>query len=217
SIGSSVPIFEGFQRVNQVRANKFLLLADQSNAERIKSDLVLSVVTTYLEALTNQDLLEAGKQQLALSTSQLEVEQINVNVGNRTLADLSQAQSLVAADELNVTSAQNAYDLSMLNLKQLMEIDPSVSIELEKPPLPDFESKVTAYSAQDVYSQAKVNFPEIRQAAYNADAAKTNIEVLKGGLYPSLSLRGGLSTGYSSASYDPFTNMETSFGTQLGD
>src|SRR5690606_21918110 len=97
------------------------------------------------------------------------------------------------------------------------EIDPSVSIELEKPPLPDFESKVTAYSAQDVYSQAKVNFSEIRQAAYNADAAKTNIEVLKGGLYPSLSLRGGLSTGYSSASYDPFTNMETSFGTQLGD
>lgn len=217
SIGSSVPIFEGFQRVNQVRANKFLLLADQSNAERIKSDLVLSVVTTYLEALTNQDLLVAGRQQLALSTSQLEVEQINVDVGNRTLADLSQAQSLVAADELNVTSAQNAYDLSMLNLKQLMEIDPSVSIELEKPPLPDFESKVTAYSAQDVYSQAKVNFSEIRQAAYNADAAKTNIEVLKGGLYPSLSLRGGLSTGYSSASYDPFTNMETSFGTQLGD
>src|SRR5690606_37622469 len=134
SIGSSVPLFAGFQRVNQVRANKFLLLADQSNAERIKSDLVLSVVTTYLEALTNQDLLEAGKQQLALSTSQLEVEQINVNVGNRTLADLSQAQSLVAADELNVTSAQNAYDLSLLNLKQLMEIHPSVSIELEKPP-----------------------------------------------------------------------------------
>lgn len=217
SIGSSVPLFAGFQRVNQVRANKFLLLADQSNAERIKSDLVLSVVTTYLEALTNQDLLEAGKQQLALSTSQLEVEQINVNVGNRTLADLSQAQSLVAADELNVTSAQNAYDLSLLNLKQLMEIDPSASIQLEKPPLPEFESKVTAYSAQDVYSQARVDFPEIRQATYNAEAAKTNIEVLKGGMYPSLSLRGGLSTGYSSASYDPFTNVETSFSTQLGD
>src|SRR5690606_28520989 len=219
SIGSSVPLFAGFQRVNQVRANKFLLLADQSNAERIKSDLVLSVVTTYLEALTNQDLLEAGKQQLALSTSQLEVEQINVDVGNRTLADLSQAQSLVAADELNVTSAQNAYDLSILNLKQLMEMDPSVAIELEKPPLPEFESQVqvTAYSAEDVYNQAKGNFPEIRQASYNAEAAKTNIEVLKGGLYPSLSLRGGISTGYSSASYDPFTNLKTNFNTQLGD
>ena len=217
NLNASVPIFQGFQRVNQVAANKYLLLADQSNVERIKSDLILSVVTTYLEALTNQDLLLAGQQQLALSQSQLEVEQINFDVGNKTLADLSQAKSQVATDELNVTSAQNAFDLSILNLKQLMEMDPTASITLEKPPLPEFSSIVTAYSAEDVYSQAKKNYPEIKQAEYNSQVAKSNIDIVKGGFYPQLSLGGGLGTGYSSASYDPITMKETSFNSQLSD
>src|SRR5690554_3276006 len=84
SLNASASVFQGFARTNQVSANKYLLLADQSNIEKIKSDLVLSVVTNYLEALTNQDLLAAGEQQLALSQSQLEVEQINYDVGNKT-------------------------------------------------------------------------------------------------------------------------------------
>src|SRR5690606_3557742 len=132
-VSADLPIFQGFQRINQIRANKAQLSADQSNVEKAKNDLVLSVATTYLEALTNQDLLVAAEQQLKLSQQQLEVAQANYEVGNNTLADLSQAKSQVATDELNVTSAQNAYDLSMLNLKQLMEMDPAEDILLEKP------------------------------------------------------------------------------------
>jgi len=217
NLNASAPIFQGFQRVNQVAVNKYLLLADQSNIERIKSDLVLAVVTTYLEALTNQDLLSAGEQQLALSQSQLDVEQINFEVGNKTLADLSQAKSQVAIDELNVTSAQNAYELSILNLKQLMEMDPSVVINLEKPVLPESSTITTVYSADEVFSQAKRDYPEIRQAAYNSQAAKSNIDIVKGGFYPQLSVGGGIGTGYSSASIDPLTMKETTFRRQLDD
>ena len=50
NVNTSVPVFQGFQRVNQVAQNKYLLLANQSNIERIKNDLILSVVVTYLEA-----------------------------------------------------------------------------------------------------------------------------------------------------------------------
>lgn len=211
SLNASAAVFQGFSRINQVSANKYLLLADQSNIEKIKSDLVLSVVTTYLEALTNQDLLAAGKQQLALSQSQLEVEQINYDVGNKTLADLSQAKSLVAADELSVTSAENAYDLSILNLKQLMEMDPSNPIVLETPALPEPTVNVTVYSAAELFAQIKETYPEIKQAEYNSQAAKTNIAIAKAGYYPELSLRGSVGTGYSSA------QQSSDFNQQLND
>ncbi|TCK79519.1 TolC family protein, partial [Albibacterium bauzanense] len=210
SLNASAAVFQGFSRINQVSANKYLLLADQSNIEKIKSDLVLSVVTTYLEALTNQDLLAAGKQQLALSQSQLEVEQINYDVGNKTLADLSQAKSLVAADELNVTSAENAYDLSILNLKQLMEMDPSNPIVLETPALQDPSVNITVYSAAELFEQIKETYPEIKQAAYNSQAAKTNIAIAKAGYYPELSLRGSAGTGYSSAQQTSDFNQQLS-------
>lgn len=217
SVNASVPIFQGFQRVNEVAANKYLLLADQSNTERIKNDLVLAVVTTYLEALTNQDLLTAGKQQLALSQEQLKAEEINFEVGNRTLADLSQAKSQVATDELNVTSAQNAYDVSILDLKQLMELDPSTEIVLEQPPLPEFENITTAYAADEVYLEAKSIYPEIKQAGYNTLAAEKNIDIVRGGYYPTLSLSGGLGSGYSSADKDYTTGEERPFHQQIDD
>lgn len=217
TLATSVPIFQGFQRVHQVSANKYLLLADQSNIERVKSDLILAVVTTYLEALTNQDIFLAAQQQLSLSRSQLDVEQINFEVGNKTLADISQSRSQVAADELNVTSAQNAYELSILNLKQLMEMDPSIEIVLEKPPIPDYSNESAKYAAQELYLEARKTYPEIQQAAYNSLVAKTNIDIMKSALYPQLSLSGRIGTGYSSASLYPGTRDRIIFRDQLDD
>src|SRR5690606_34034531 len=129
-LSSSVDLFQGFQKVNQVKANKYLLMANQSNVERSKNDLMLSVITTYLEALTNLDMYQASLQQMELSKEQLRVMNINVEAGNNTMADLSQAQTQLANDELNMTSANNAYELSLLNLKQQMEMDPATQIEL---------------------------------------------------------------------------------------
>lgn len=212
---SSLMIFQGFQRINQVLANKYLLLANQSNYEKAKNDLELAVVTTYLEALTNQDLALASLEQLKLSKQQLEVEQINFDVGNKTLADLAQAKSQVAIDESNVTSTQNAFDLSILNLKQLMEMDPSVSIVLEKPILSDPSNIESSYSASEVFNYAVESFPEIQSAQYNSEAARKNVDIFKGGYYPTLSASAGLGTGYTSSFIDPQTNEIMIFREQL--
>lgn len=215
SANTSAVIFQGLQRINLVSANKYLLLADQSNIEKVKNDLDLAVVTTYIEALTNQDLAIASQQQLKLSKQQLEVERINFDVGKKTQADLSQAISQVAIDESNLTTTQNLYDLSILNLKQLMEMDPNTAIILEIPVLPDIENMESEYTAQQVFNSALMTFPEIEVAKYNAEAAKKNIAIAKGGYYPTLSLSGGISTGYSSTATEPLTNERMGFGRQL--
>ena len=176
-VSTDIPIFQGFQRINQIRANKDQLSADQSNVEKAKNDLVLSVATTYLEALTTQDLLTAAEQQLKLSQRQLEAADANYEVGNNTLADLSQAKSQVATDELNVTSAQNAYELSMLNLKQLMEMDPAEDIMLEKPDIELVENTAVAYDPAELFNTAVAVQPDIHAAELSTEVAKTNIAI----------------------------------------
>ncbi len=197
-ISTDIPIFQGFQRINQIRANKTQLAVDQSNVEKAKNDLVLSVATTYLEALTNQDLLTAAEQQLKLSERQLEAANANYEVGNNTLADLSQAKSQVATDELSVTSAQNAYDLSILNLKQLMEMDPAEDIMLEKPDVELVERTPVVYDPGEVFASALEAQPDIRAAELSAEVAKTNIAIAKGAYYPTLGFGAGYSTSVSS-------------------
>lgn len=215
-ISTDVPIFQGFQRINQIRANKSQLAADQSNVEKAKNDLVLSVATTYLEALTNQDLLTAAQQQLKLSQRQLEVANANYEVGNNTLADLSQAKSQVATDELNVTSAQNAFDLSMLNLKQLMEMDPAEEIALEKPDIDQVEAISVVYDAGDVFATALSTQPDILAAEFSTEVAKANIAIAKGAYYPTLGFGAGYSTSVSSFASQPIAFDEEGRPTEYG-
>lgn len=202
-ISTDIPIFQGFQRINQILANKNQLAADQSNVEKVKNDLVLSVATTYLEALTNRDLLTAAEMQLKLSQQQLEVAEVNYEVGNNTLADLSQAKSQVATDELNVTSAQNAYELSMLNLKQLMEMNPAEDIELEKPEIESIEDLTVAYNAAEIFNEALTTQPDIQAAEFSSEVAKNNIAIARGAYYPTLGFGAGYSTSVSSVASQP--------------
>jgi outer membrane protein len=212
NVSSGTALFQGFQKINQISQNKLQLDADKSNTQKIKNDLVLAVVTNYLSVLNAQDLLVASKQQLAISNQQLDIEQKFFDVGNKTLADLSQARSQVATAELNVTNAQNQVDLAFLNLAQLLELDPSSVFEVEKPKIEDMSKVNSAYSAVDVFKSASSNFPDIRLAELRKQASEKGIEIARGNYFPSLNLQSGFGTRYSNGSFG-----NTSFSTQVKD
>lgn len=197
SLFSSVTLFQGFQRINLISQNKLRLQADKSQVAKAQNDLSLSVVTSYLQILVNQDLLSAANNQLAIAKQTLDREQKLFDVGNRTLADLSQAKSQFSTAELNVTNAQNQLDISFLNLAQLMERNPSVPFDIVRPTAPDVESLQKIYSASEVFNQALATQPDIKIAEYNRQVAEKAVNVAKGNLSPRLSLNGSIGTGYS--------------------
>lgn len=217
-LNSNVLIFNGSSLINQIKQNKSLLMSDKSNIEKVKNDLSLNVVTTFLTIVNNRDLVKASQQQLDLSKQQLEVAQRNFDVGNNTQADLSQAKAQVATNELNITNADNAYQLSMLNLKQLMEMDSEKQIDVVLPALEDVSLIENKYSSFDVYNRAVANYPDIKAVSYNTEALKYGVKVAKGNLYPTLGFGGGLSSGYSSANPLSFSRQFTdnNFGQFLG-
>jgi len=194
---AGVTLFQGFQLMNQISQNKYALEADKSNTQRIKNDLLLSVVTTYLQVLNSRDMLTASKQQLGISQQQLDREQIFYDEGEKTLADISQAKAQVATAELNVTNAQNAQDLNYLNLAQLLELDPSVPFKVEVPSIEDVKIENAVYSAPEIYKTALTNYPEIKLAEYRRMVFEKAVDVAKGNYYPRLTLQTGLGSGFS--------------------
>lgn len=214
-VSSSFDLFQGFQKINTVKANKYSLLASESNVERAKNDLTLSVLTTYLEALTNYDMMLASQDQVKLSQEQLRVMEINVEAGNRTLADLYQAQNQVATDEFNVTTSENAYELAILNLKQLMEMDPNVEIVLDRPNIESIKLSSNPAIASDIFNTAVSRLPEIKAAEFQTKVAETNIDIARAGYYPSLSFSAGIGTNYSSQARDFNSQQILPFGDQI--
>ncbi|NTE03242.1 TolC family protein [Agrobacterium tumefaciens] len=197
NLSTNVDLFQGFSKVNQIRQNKLLLQADQTNVDKIKNDLILNVVTAYLQVLYNTDLERASKEQLEIANKTLIRENALLDAGNKTLADVSQAKSQVATAELNLTNAQNALSISYLTLGQLMEMQPNQRFVVQAPLIDNVKAASSTANAEEIYNNALNIFPDIKLASLRSLAAKQAIAVAKGAYSPSLSLGAGLNTSYS--------------------
>ena len=198
SLFTSVDVFNGFAKVNQIRQNKILLEAGASNLDKIKNDLVLQVVTSYFQVVFNEDLLKASQEQLIVAQQTLTRENALLDAGNKTLADISQAKAQVATAELNVTNAQNQLTISYLTLSQLMEMRAdSQNYKVVAPTIQDIVYAQKSYNVNEVYNASLAIYPDIKLAQLNRQAAEKQIDIAKGARYPRLSLNGGIGSSYS--------------------
>lgn len=198
NLSAGVDLFQGFQKINQIKQNRILLDADKSNVDKIKNDLILQVVTAYMQILFNRDLLKASTQQLVVAKQTLNREQALLDAGNKTIADVSQAKSQVATSELDVTNAQNNLSISYLTLNQLMEMPPQYVFEVQAPLLAETTGNKEAYNIAEIYNNALNTFPDVKLAALRTAAAEKEIAIAKGAYSPRLSLSGGIGSNYSS-------------------
>lgn len=212
TLSAGVDLFRGFQKINQIKANKLLLDANKTAVEKVKNDLILQVITQYLQILYNKDFLRAAQDQLAVSNQLLKREQALLNAGSKTLADISLAKSQAATSELNVTNAQNALTISYITLAQLMDVPSSTKYDVQAPSLDKFKKLDDTVDAQGIYQKALGEFPDIKLAALNSAAAEKEIDIAKGNYYPRLSLGAGLQSIYSNPS-----QFRRSFSQQLND
>jgi outer membrane protein len=197
NVQMQVTLFQGGQLRNQIIQNRLLLDVNKGQTAKIKNDLILNVVTTYLQILTNQDLVTAAKQQIDLANQTLERSDISFKAGNQTLADLSQAKAQVSTATLNLTTAQNQLDLSLLILKQYMEANPYTPIEVERPDISKLTDIQTIYNANEVVRTALTVNPDIRLAELQQRTYQQAIKIARGYYYPTLNLFGGLGSNYS--------------------
>jgi len=225
-LSASVALFQGGQLQSQILANKLAIDYDKSSTTKIKNDLTLNVVVDYLQILTNLDLITAAKQQIDIAKLTLDRTQKSVDAGNQTLADLSQAKAGMSTAELNLTTAQNQADLSILVLKQYMEMPAATEISVERPDISTMTNIQTAFSASDIAEQAvKVN-PDVKLAEAQQAIYAQNIKTAKGTFYPTLSMFGGLNSNYSNAQKQKVIGVDAvgapifapyTFGSQLSD
>lgn len=209
---ANVTLFQGGQLRNQILENKLLLDIDKSNTAKIKNDLILNVVTDYLTILTNQDLVVAAQQQIDIAKITEDRTQKSYDAGNMSLADISQAKAGLSTAELNLTTAQNQLDLSILVLKQYMEMDPATDIKVEKPDISKLTEIRTTYDANEVIKTALGVNPDVKLAEAQQQSYAEQIKIANGNYYPSLVLFGGIGTGYSNQAKT--VTGETLIGTQ---
>lgn len=198
SLGSQIILFQGGQLRNLIVQNKLLLQADQSNLAKVKYDLTLATTAAFLEILTTQELLTAAKEQIRLAKVRVEQVKKGADAGKRSMADVAQTLSQLASLEGNEASVKNQLEVSVLTLKQLMNLY-STDILLVKPVLEVLVNRNLETDTLNLFKKALKNNPDIEVARINKDVASLSIKVARGGTLPTISLFGSIGSNYSDA------------------
>lgn len=221
SVGTSVPIFTGFQIPNQIKLNQLNLEAATHDLEKAKNDIRTQVAQEYVQALYNMEIADVARRQVAIDSAQVARLQALLDAGRASHAEVSQQQATLAQSRLTVTQAENNLQLALLNLSQLLELDTPEGFTIERPEIPEISDNTESLGrADDIFTAALTTRPEIQADQLRLQAADRSIKIAQAGLYPTLSFSAGLGTNYYTTSgfkHDGFgTQLKNNFSQYLG-
>ena len=150
-----------------------------------------------------EGLVEISKEQLNVSQTNYDLVERQVELGLKAGADLYEAESLLLTDELNLTQGENQLAAAKLQLIQEMNLEGSSDIEIQTGIVEVLSTPDASEMKSDsIYTVAKNFLPLIKGQELRAKAAKKQVGVARGRLYPSLILFAGAGTGYFETTRD---------------
>ena len=194
SLGTNIPLFTGLQIPNNIALSKLNLKAATEDLEKAKEDISIQVASYFLQVLFNEELAKVAENQVQLSQEQLERKIAFFKNGKASEAEVLDAKSRLAQDELSVVQAKNNYLLALLDLSQLLELPSPENFQVEIPQIENVSAKLSL--PEEIYTQAMMNKPAIKAAQYRVLGAEKNIRIAQSALYPQLSLGAGIGTNY---------------------
>ncbi|MBU1372847.1 MAG: TolC family protein [Bacteroidetes bacterium] len=197
SLSASLVLFNGLRLQNFISQNNYTAQAVGLDYQQAKENLVLNVMLAYTEVLNNQDLLEISKSQIEVTQKQVDRMKILVDQGAAGLYELTDIKGQLASENINIISSESSLKQAILNLCQLMNIKYTPDLKIQKLDIAS-EEKVYPLSSQQLIAVAMRNMPLVKSNELKEKSAEKNIQVIKGGLYPTISLNGSTGSSYSS-------------------
>ncbi len=204
---SSADIFNWYSKKNTIAANNWELLAAKANTDKLKNDIALTVANTYLQILLAKEQEKIAGVQLLQSYAQLNNTRKLVDAGSLPELNAAELEAQVARDSSALISARGSVTQTILNLKANMAIDAAAPFEIETPPADKIPvEKIADLQPESVYKLAMVNMPLQRFNEFKIKAVQKTAAASRGGLYPVISIFGGLGSRYAN-----FFNLPNNF------
>ncbi len=202
SFGASanMPLFNGFQTVNNMRLKESDYKASQFDLENTKNTISLNVANAYLSVLQQTEILAASNSQADATRKILERQQKLYDLGGLNRSKLLQLKAQLSNEEYAIINNQANLNQAYLNLWQLINVDPNDKNTIEKPNQLTLDVKDELKTVDAIYNEFEKRSPDVVAAQHRLRSADLQHYVALGGRSVRLSLSGSLSSFYSTLS-----------------
>ncbi|HMV08865.1 MAG TPA: TolC family protein, partial [Cyclobacteriaceae bacterium] len=119
---SSLLLWNGFRLFYNVRQTDTELEALSEDLIKSRNDVILSVITLYINVVFNKELYNVAKLQLRSTEEQLLRTRKLAEAGSVPQANVLNLEAQFATNELNLIQRENAVNLTLLQLKQALQL-----------------------------------------------------------------------------------------------
>jgi outer membrane protein len=217
-LGSNMTVFSGLSILNDIIQKKYKFLQSQSDLEKTKNDIALSLTVAYLNILFAKERVEVAKNKLEVTTLQAERTKKLMEVGNVAQGEYFEIKAQESNEKLALVNEMNYLDITYLDLTQLLDLDSAGGFDIVVPEHLEVELIAPPTSVDDIYAKALDHLPQIRSAEFELKSAEKDLSKAWGQLSPSVGLSGNIYSRYSELAQDP-TNptADYPYGDQLKD
>ncbi len=197
SLSANLVLFNGLRLQNFINRDKLSLEASSFDLLQEKENLMLNVLLAYVQVLNTEDVLQISKTQFKVTQNQVERVAILVKEGAVGLYQLTDIKGQLANEKVNIINLESNLTQAKLILCQLMNSRYNADIQLKRE---ENLQQVMPYNAtaKQVIEDAVNNMPVFKANNFRTLSAEKNINLIKGDLYPVISLNGSMGSSYSS-------------------
>ena len=206
-ISGSMPLFDGLQGINTVRAMKVARQRGAVETEIARDEVAMQTLSAYMDVVYYTEAGTIAREQLEASRRTLELVRRQEELGTKSAADVAEIESQEANYDYLLTTEENNLALAYIKLRDVMNYPQGEKLEIVTDI--DLEALPTATSEQALLDYALANNPKIIASRHATEQSRLNLARAKGAYSPSLYLYGGYNTSYfidfdNKAAYDPF-------------
>lgn len=182
TIGLSQPIFNGFQTVSGTKRAEATVAAGRQDLLQIEQQVLLDAATAFMNVLRDREIVRLRERNVGVLREQLRASRVRFDVGEITKTDVEQSRARLSLSEADLAVARSnaraseAFFVRVIGHSPGRLVYPRVSPRVPK-------------SVQSAIALAERINPQILSAAFNAEAARHNIDFVESQLYPQLSLQ----------------------------
>lgn len=202
SLQVSLPLFEGFTRINRLKFARLNRRICELDARVKANEIAYEVMDAFYQLCFEESMLRLAVEQRKLSQRYLEQTEEYLALGLRSPADLQEMKARLQADLYQEKVRENTGRLSLLRLKELLNLTASDSLRIAYHSNDTLLPPAEYLSAGEVYRLSEYALPEFQAMQLQQQASRKSVALAAGRFSPSVRAEFGWRTGYYSTEKD---------------
>lgn len=192
----SLPLFEGFTRINRVRFTKLNQRISVLNARMKENDTAYEVLDAFYKVCFEEKMWLLATEQRKLSERYLLQMEEFVTLGMRASSDLQEVKARLETDKYQETVRTNNYRANLIYLKELLSMRGADSLQIEFEVDDSILPITERLATEAIYQAAEEVLPQFQTMALRQKAAHRAAAIAAGRFSPSIRADFGFRSGY---------------------